>query len=100
MLAYVRPMSLFSNIVLFRILYRHDLPLNEFGVQFGTFISEHRIVRHIPSRRVPAIACFLVFMSNLERLPANRVQSTELDASFRKSRPVIVFSCCIQHTCG
>ena len=87
----VLPISLFVDILLCSIFDRCDSPLNEFDVKSGTFISEHRNDHHIRSRSPPAIACFLVLMSNLERLSANRVQFTELDASFRKYCRVIFF---------
>ena len=78
------------NVLLCSIFDRCKSPLDEFGVKSGTFISENRNVHHVRSRSCPAIACFLALMLNLERLSANSVQFTELDASFRKYRRVIV----------
>ena len=84
MFDYVRPISLFANVLLCIIFDRCNLPLDEFGVKSGTLISEHRNVHHVRSCSCPAIACFLALMLNLERLSANSVQFTELDANFRK----------------
>ena len=90
MFDYVCPISLLVNFLLCSIFDRSNSPLDEFGVKSGTFISEHRNVHHVRSRSCPAIACFLALMLNLERLSANSVQSTELDASLCKYRRVIV----------
>ena len=97
MLAYVCLISLSINTLLCSIFDRSNLPLHEFGVKCATFISERCNVRHVCS--CPDIAWFLVLVSNLKGLSANKVQFTELDISFSKYRRVLVFSCCMKHTC-
>ena len=62
-----------QNILLFSIFDRCNLPRDEVGVQCGTFISEQRIVHHVRSRDVPAIACFLVLLSNFAWIPDSQV---------------------------
>ena len=47
-------------------------------------VSGHGIVHQDQSLHVPAIAYFLVHLSNFESLSASRVQLTELDANFYK----------------
>ena len=47
MLAYVRPISLFASVSLCSIFHRCNSPLDEFGVKYGAFISEHRNVHHV-----------------------------------------------------
>ena len=100
MLAHVCLISLSVYVLLLSIFDRCNLLLDEFGVKSVPFISEYRIVHHLWYRSVPAIACFPVLISNLERQLAYRVQFTELGASFSKYLPEIVFLCCMKHTCG
>ena len=77
------------------IFDRCKLPLDDFGVKSETSITEHRIVHHVQLRNVPAIACVLVLLPNIECLSAKSVCLTEVDARFCKCRRVIVFPCCI-----
>ena len=84
-----------SAALLICIFYRCNVPLDEFGVNSETSITEHRIVHHVRLRKVPAIACVLVLLLKIECLSANRVCFTEVDARFCKFRRVLVLPCCI-----
>ena len=47
MFDYVRPISLFANVLLCSNFDRCNSPLDEVGVKSGTFVSEHRNVHHV-----------------------------------------------------